>query len=433
MTPSKRAALPGVEAFLELLKPHWQPHPGQREFLMSPSSFRVLACGRRWGKTDACAVSALHALTQPSPTKHLILAPTADQAQLLFDRVVELADAFGLAAKVRRTPHPRLTVGPHRLQARSAHVPRSLRGLEATHIIVDEAAYLPESVITEVALPMLAATKGRITLISTPRGRTHFWRFFRMGERGEHGIWSRQAPSSENPRVSPEFLAIQRELISPRAYRVEYEAAFEDQEGRVFRQECIEQAVRAAPEAEGQVCIGIDWARYGDATALAVVRGTRDGAALLDLHQWHNMGWAQQIRQAEQVIRAWPGARVLCDATGVGDPVLESLRAAMPGHRLEGFVFSASSKAELIDGLAWQLERSALALPPHPELLRELEHFEAQTRASGSVSLEGRGFHDDLVTALALAVRQLPRAYGGGLLVGAPRKFSRRFFRRTRS
>jgi hypothetical protein len=417
----------GVDAFLEQLSPHWRPHPGQREFLQSGSKFKVLACGRRWGKTDACAVEVLAALDQPSPTRHLILAPTADQASLLFGRVEELASGLGWPIKVRRTPHPRLELGPHRLQARSAHVPRSLRGLEATHIVIDEAAFLPEEVVTEIALPMLAATQGRITLISTPRGRNHFWRFFRMGERGEHGIWSRQAPSCENPMIPESFLAIQRELISGRAYRVEYEAAFEDQEGRVFRQEAIEQALVAdlIEPAEGHACIGIDWARYGDATALAVVKGSRDAAALIELHQWQGLAWAEQIRRAEDVIRAWPGAKVLCDATGVGDPVLEALRASLPDRRLDGFTFTAASKSELVDGLAWQIERRALAMAPHPELIRELEHFEASLRPSGSLALEGRGFHDDLVMALALAVRQLPRTYSGGLLLGAPRQFSR--------
>src|SRR5262249_9614122 len=147
-------------------------HPGQREFLLHPAKFKVLACGRRWGKTDACAVQVLQALHRPFPTKHLILAPTADQASLLFERVVGLLgrpsgrsdgsdESDGSEKsdksdwKLKHSPYPRLRFGAHTVMARSGHLPRALRGHEATHIVVDEAAYLPESLVTEVAMPML--------------------------------------------------------------------------------------------------------------------------------------------------------------------------------------------------------------------------------------------------------------------------------------
>jgi hypothetical protein len=35
----------------------WTAHPGQLAFLESTAKIKVLACGRRWGKTDACAAA----------------------------------------------------------------------------------------------------------------------------------------------------------------------------------------------------------------------------------------------------------------------------------------------------------------------------------------------------------------------------------------
>ena len=217
-----------MDAFLNSIAPVWRPHSGQRAFLIAPQRYRVLACGRRWGKTDACAVALLAHLESRPVSRQLLLAPTLVQANLLFDRVVELADALGLEPKVKRTPHPAMTLGDRRLFARSGHVPRSLRGLGADHIVVDEAAFVQESLITDIALPMLATSHGRLTLLSTPMGKNHFWRFYRRGLEGEPDFWSAQAPSSDSPLVSTEFLALQRELLSERAFRVEYEAAFLD-------------------------------------------------------------------------------------------------------------------------------------------------------------------------------------------------------------
>ena len=52
-----------MQEFLDWLSPIWKPHPGQLAFLEAKAKTKVLACGRRWGKTDACAVQILSKLT----------------------------------------------------------------------------------------------------------------------------------------------------------------------------------------------------------------------------------------------------------------------------------------------------------------------------------------------------------------------------------
>lgn len=399
-----------MEAFLRRLAPVWQPHAGQREFLLADAPIKVLACGRRWGKTDACAVALLRQLLNGRPARCIIVGPTMNQARIMFDRVVELLRALlehegsDDLPKVRETPHPKLEVGEHRLVARSGHVPRSLRGHEATHIVVDEAAFLPESVVHDVLMPMLAVTQGSMTLVSTPRGRGYFWRLFMAGRSGADGVWSRQAPTSESPHVRGEFLATQRSLLSRRAYQVEYEAAFLDSAGAVFRQEAVQACLEAEPDDPGgPYLVGVDWARYGDFTAVAVLSGNRNRAALLRTERFQGGSWERLVGQVAEVVRSVPGARVLCDATGAGDPVLESLQNALPRVSVQGFTFTSKSKRELIDNLAWLVDNHTLRLPPDPELLRELEYFEA-TQTAGGAKLSARGgYHDDVVVALALA------------------------------
>lgn len=160
----------GIESALASV---WQPHAGQSAFLENAARLKVLACGRRWGKTDACAAQIVSALLRESPAKVLIIAPTLDQARLMFDRVVEMLEALTpplhfvlqnkggeTGIKIRRSPYPHLRWGRHTVMARSGQLGRSLRGNEATHIVIDEAAFLPEEIITEIAMPMLATTSG---------------------------------------------------------------------------------------------------------------------------------------------------------------------------------------------------------------------------------------------------------------------------------
>lgn len=307
-----------------------------------------------------------------------------------------------------------LRLGEHLVRARSGHLPRALRGNEATHIVVDEAAYVPEALVTEIAMPMLATTDGALTLISTPHGKNHFWRFFHMGQSGQHGVWSRQAPSRESPYVSADFLALQRQLVSERAYAVEYGAQFADSQGRVFRSEAVHDClIQELPKAlAGPVCIGVDWARYGDYTAAVVLIGDRDSAHLAHIERFHGLGWSDAVRRVGALIRRYESPRVLCDATGLGDPVLEMLRTECHGAAIDGLVLTQGSKQEIVDGLAWLMERSALRMVSDPELMRELEHFEAVSTEHGGTRLAGAGgMHDDQVIGLALAARLLPQRY----------------------
>ncbi len=414
-----------MEQTLDLLSPHWSPHPGQREFLLAPHLFKVLACGRRWGKTDACAVQALNALLGER-RRVLIAAPTQAQSRLLFDRCLDLIGALGIDVRAKTTPHPVAHVGESRIAARSGFVGSHLRGDEATDIIIDEAAYVPEALITEVAMPMLATTNGTLTLLSTPRGQNHFWKFFKWGQDGEHGIWSRAGPTSENPMVAPSFLDMQRELISDRAFRTEYLAEFIDVAGQVFKASSIDACqTRSVDSCENQpISVGIDWARYTDYTAVALIAGTWPNARLVALERWNGLGWREQVARVAEIVRDYPGAQIASDATGVGDPALELLRDQLPNARIKAVVFTNTVKAELIDGLAFAIETAELAIPPHQELLRELHHFTARQSDSGRTIYGARqGYHDDLVIALSLAASLVPRAYHAPIRLADERRF----------
>lgn len=248
-----------------------------------------------------------------------------------------------------------------------------------------------------------------------------------MGQAGEHGIWSHAAPSWESPFVSPGYLAIQRELISERAYRVEYGAEFLDASGRVFRSECLERCVvgRLPGGVSAPYYIGVDLARYGDFTAVCVLGGDRSGAQLLDSLRINSVSWTEQVERVATLIERYPNSRVLCDATGAGDPVIEMLQSRLRSARIEGIVFTNRVKATLIDGLAWLIERGNLLMEPNPELMKELQHFEATPIGQGVRLAARSGFHDDLVVALALAAHQMPRNRQGGVHEGERRRFGR--------
>ncbi len=266
---------------------------------------------------------------------------------------------------------------------------------------------------------MLATTDGQMTLISTPNGHNAFWKLYERGKDQNEERWSRRAPSSESPYVSSRFLEAQKDLISERAFSVEYEAEFLDTEGTVFRSDAIDQCLTPTiEEHRGPYLIGVDWARFTDYTVLVVLSGNRERAQLIEIKRINHMGWTEQVEILSALVAKYPGARVLCDGTAVGNPLNDDLRKACPNAAVGGFTFTAKSKPELIDNLVSLIERGSIRFEPDPVLLRELRAFRWNNG-----KLEGAGEHDDTVIALALAAFNLPRAIGAAIGVGKPRSF----------
>lgn len=387
----------------------WKPHEGQWLFLQADAPVKVLACGRRWGKSEVAAMEILRALSKDVPQQILLIAPSLEQCLPIFERVCELLQELEVvpAFFIRSTPFPQLRVGASRVIARSvARGGLYLRGKQAHLIVVDEAAYVPEQVIYEVLMPMLADTGGKLILVSTPRGKNYFYRLFLQGQEPNSSVWSMQRSSWQNSLLDRGFIEMQRGLMTARQFEVEYGAAFLDPAGQVFQTEWVDQAILLHEEVEGEVVAGIDWARYRDYTAVVILQGTRTAAKMVASRRWQNKAWGEQVAEVAEYLQSHQVGRVLCDRTGVGDPLHESLGEQV-NARVEGLVFTAAVKRRLIEQLALALERGRLQLLPERALLQELYHFEA-TPAGERVKLEaGSGYADDLVMALALAYELL--------------------------
>jgi len=396
----------------------WQPHESQRIWLDSDAQTKVAVCGRRWGKTEVAAVdAAVTAIVRPGCTQ-MIVGPTADQSRLIFDTVERLllgSPATRPLTRVVRTPHPRLTVGKSVISARTADDDgRNLRGHSADRVIVDEAAFVRDSVIQEVLSPMLADRNGRLVMVSTPFGKNHFYRAYLRGQDpSDPGTVSFRFPSWANPHISRTYIENQRNVISKRQFEVEYEARFLDDQSSVFRWDEISAAI-AEPSDSGdyeRIVAGIDWARYTDYTAVIALGVSESGVAVTNIDRFNGLTWAAQIERVADFLDRSRVSAVLTDQTSVGDPLLEQLRArlyekAMP-CAVDGLVFGNQSKRELIEALALRFANGSVRIPDDPDLIRELQYYEYELTQSGNVRMNARsGCHDDLVIALALACRQ---------------------------
>ena len=471
---------------------NWQPHPAQARFFSCPAQMRIAACGRRWGKTEALSLDIATLALDERDCRQLVVAPTDAQARLLGNEVLaRLLDAWewrdsegqphpqvaGREITVRQRPSLSVVVtepnppapfpvkeggvrGGTRPEV-SIHFRtagrdgRSIRGLWAHRVIVDEAARVPDTVLTDVLLPMLTDKGGDYVLASSPFGRrSAYYRLYARGmgepdpkeptppqaatlpkgEGEEIRCVSFQCPTTDNPHLVQAFLQAQREELGESMYAQEFGAQFVDDFGAVFRDDDIDAGIAdlpgvelkdgrivSEPEAGRLYTVGIDWGRKHDYTVVAILDATVKPARLVYLQRWQGTGWETQAKEVAGIVGRFQPWRILTDGNSIGDPVAETLQTEIrnlsPTPSLEGnglragvptverFTFSAESKGKLIDRLTLGLSGRALQYPAHRVLLSELRGFEyGAAGGAGRAKMGAKsGAHDDVVIALALA------------------------------
>jgi hypothetical protein len=170
-------------------------HEGHLEVLQDAARFKVLACGRRWGKTLLTALMALSVLFQMN-RRVWIVAPDYGLCEKVFR---ELYSIFVHQLKIIRPGKPgggraRNQKGDYFLEtpwgsvleAKSMENPDSLAGEALDLVIIDEAALDSklEDIWQQMIQPTLMDKEGSAIFISTPRGRNSFYKLFLYGELG---------------------------------------------------------------------------------------------------------------------------------------------------------------------------------------------------------------------------------------------------------
>ena len=386
-------------------------YPYQAKVLRDGSK-RVLVCGgRQVGKSLMAAVKSLHhALTHRDSTV-LLVAPTHRQSRNLLSMVVRLVESSVVEGSVRRRTGARIELsnGSRILALPSGRWGHGIRGYSADLVILDEAAFIPEEVITRAVLPMLSATDGTCWMLSTPWDRRHF--FYRAYT---SRAWSvHRVPSSLNPRITRRFLEEQREMIGEERFRAEYLAEFVDDGGSYFPMSLLRRCI-GDPRMMRGLTVGYDpGGRESYAAAVGV--GESGGRIHAPWHIWErgrSYVWFD-LRLLEEHKRL--GFRkIIVDETGIGGPILEHLRSL--GLPARGEVLTESKRGRILGNLKLLMERGLIVLPDSTDLLTSLNSIEYEATWRGTYRFSHRrGGYDDLAYALALAVWGLRR--GGETIV----------------
>lgn len=373
----------------------------QREIAHHPARFKVVACGRRWGKTTLglrmCALLAQRGrqVWWVAPTYSHSFQPWRILKRALFDKWVYKLES----ERFIELP------GGGTLTVKSAEEPDSLRGVGLDFLVIDEAAFVVEEAWTAALRPALSDRGGKALLISTPRGRNYFWRLYQHGQDEQVKEWqSWRFPTSANHLIPPEEIEDAKSMLPERIFNQEYLAEFLPGGGEVFRN--VRGAAIAPTDAEPikkhYYVMGVDFGRYQDFTACAVIDMTAGQMVALD--RFSGINWSVQRMRIAALARRWDARQILAEANAMGEPNIEALRAE--GLPVMGFVTTAKTKPPLIESLVKALEEVELQILPDPVLIGELEAYTYQNNQYGNTTYGAPpGLHDDTVIAVALAWR----------------------------
>jgi predicted phage terminase large subunit-like protein len=208
------------------------PLPHQVEILRDPARFKVVCCGRRWGKTICGLLAALegHGPREGGMKGALEgatiwwIAPTFAVASAVWR---DLKSATRGAWSEKNENERRLAFfGGGSVTVKSADAPDSLRGVGLDGVVLDEAAHFSTATAwTECLRPALADRQGWAIFISTPKGQNWFFDLFQQAETAPNtSRWQR--PTSDNPRVPAGELTAARAELGSYVYGQEFDALF---------------------------------------------------------------------------------------------------------------------------------------------------------------------------------------------------------------
>lgn len=389
----------------------YEPLDWTKEVRESEARFKVLAIGRRGGKSYYVAKDTKNGLAADlvqKGQKIWIVAPNYDLTQRIWDEVMIMVQKDPYKQIIKRVNN---TKGWYRLEthfgttieAKSADEPEKLVGTGLTKLLFDEVALAKKKAWTQSLRPTLIDFKGKALFISTPKGKNWFYDLYLKGQNPEEKDWaSWRFPSFVNSYLSESELKEMSKDMSEAEYRQEILAEFEESAEQVFRKirQCVEGELKEPEESLYQ--IGIDLGRKTDYSVICVINEKTNHLDYFD--RFKIIDWSLQKARIKEIADRYPHRCLRVDATAMGGDVFcEQLRDE--GLAIDPYIYTETTKKQLIEKLSVFIENRKVTFPLIPQLLFELERFGRERMQSGNVRYKGMGSsQDDCVNALGLAV-----------------------------
>ena len=288
----------------------------QRTIIEHPARFKVCAAGRRFGKTYA-AISSIAAAARFPNRKVLYVAPSYRMAkQIVWEDLRTMLLERRWIKKINESDLTIRLVNGSQILIRSADNSDSIRGIGVDHVVIDEAADIPdlENAWLAVIRPTLSDREGSALIIGSPKGRDYFYDLWNHAQHADNWA-SWQFTTAEGGNVSEEELAQARSDLDERTYQQEYEAQFVSISNLIYYalsdENIVKQDIPTDPRI--QLSIGLDFNIDPGCAVVGMVLGS--GYHVFDEIEMYGTNTNEMVAE---INRRYPNRRIAVypDASG---------------------------------------------------------------------------------------------------------------------
>lgn len=386
---------------------------------------------RQVGKSITLVCLLIYASYKQSKSISISVAPIAAQARKNYN------DLCNIAAPLIHSKNSSLLevtfLNNSKVQFRSAESGDNLRGITVKGsglLLIDEAAYIKDSLYYEVLVPMTNVFNGSIFLFSTPRTKSGiFWDNFEKGEQGQTGYITINWTDYDLSRFLPNSLLDKYRMIMPKkAFENEYLAIFTDGEGSVFSY--FNNSISPEPvniDYSLPITISVDWAvgLGQDYTVISFLQSYAGKIILIKQIEFNDKTANQTIDTIIDICKdltnnGIPEINLINERNGIGNVFNQILldrlddlqgnntRYLQTDINTSLFTTTNKSKDKIVKEFNVLVENNKLVLPNDKSLSAQLSAFECKINANGLVTYSAPiGQHDDRVMSLLIGIDKL--------------------------
>lgn len=271
-------------------------HNTQKQVALDPHRFRILCCGRRWGKTTL-AIDQMKGRASIPNSRIAYIAPTYQQARdIAWEELKN--DCRQAAESINESRLEIKLVNGSLIILRGWESIETLRGQKFNLIVLDEVASMRNFWLhwEEVIRPTLTDMVGEGLFISTPKGFNHFYDLFNIQNK-DTDYKSHHFTSYDNPHLPFVELEKAKQEMTEDRFAQEYMADFRKTQGLVYKEFNRDVHVyHDEPElAVTDVLAGIDWG-WTNPASVHRIRKTADR------HYWIDREFYKKGQTTSQII-----------------------------------------------------------------------------------------------------------------------------------
>ena len=380
----------------------------QQKVFKDPTRFKVVAAGRRCGKSRLSAVTLLiEALNCPDGSAVMYIAPTLGQARtIIWDLLHELGRPVIKSSHVNNLEIT--LINGKKILVRGADNPDSLRGVSLVYVVLDECAFIKQDVWEKIIRAALSDKKGRALFISTPSGRNWFYDVYKLGQEETDDEWkSWHFTTQDNETIDPKEIEAAKRTLSSFAFKQEYLSSFDNAGADVFKEEWFKEAEE--PQY-GSYVVAIDLAGFEDVaknagsakkrldeSAIAIVKVTDEGNWWVDKIEHGRWDIRETAVNILKTIRDYQPIAVGIERGALKNAVLPYLNDLMRKNNIYAHIQDLThGNKKKTDRVVWSLQGRMEHGRVSFNEDEDWTEFKDQL-----IMFPTQGVHDDLVDALS--------------------------------